>query len=76
MAFNTKKIKKAIFSYFANIMATPEDKEQFAEIFRTMDKDGDGILTSEEFEEAMQKIVETEEPKKIRELTKGIIKKG
>jgi len=29
LAFKAKKIKKALFSYFANVLATPEDKHVF-----------------------------------------------
>ena len=53
LAFKAKKIKKALFSYFASILATPEDKDIFTEMFRAMDNDGDGFLTAEEFEKAM-----------------------
>lgn len=53
LAFKAKKIKKALFSYFANVLASAEDKDMFTEMFRMMDVDGDGILTSDEFEQAM-----------------------
>lgn len=33
LAFNSKKIKKALFQYFANMLAKPEDKEKFGELF-------------------------------------------
>lgn len=55
LAFKAKKIKKALFSYFANVLASAEERELFSEMFRMMDIDGDGVLTSDEFEKAMVK---------------------
>lgn len=58
------------------MIATPEERDYFSEMFREMDKDGNGVLTSEEFEEAMTKIDQSEDTKKVKEITKNIIKKG
>jgi Ca2+-binding EF-hand superfamily protein len=69
LAFNAKKIKKALFSYFAPYLSTEDDIEQFTEMFRVLDKDGDGILTAEEFEFAMGRFEELENSNKIKELT-------
>ena len=55
LAFKAKKLKKALFSYFANVLASADDKEMFSDMFRMMDVDGDGSLTVEEFEGAMIK---------------------
>lgn len=76
MAFKAKKIKKALFSYFANVLATAEDKEQFSEMFRMMDIDGDGVLTSDEFEKAMIKFEQVTNGGNVKDLTKCIVKKG
>lgn len=76
LAFNAKKIKRALFSYFANIFASAEDKEYFGEMFRMLDKDGDGVLTAEEFEEAMSKYDSNDDNQKLKELTQSIVKKG
>lgn len=68
-----------MFSYFANILAPPEEKEYFTELFRLLDKDGDGVLTAEEFEEAMQKFDfngdDDTEKKNTKDITKLIVKK-
>jgi Ca2+-binding EF-hand superfamily protein len=41
-----------------------------------LDKDGDGVLTAEEFEYAMARFEEMENSDKIKELTSVIVKKG
>jgi Ca2+-binding EF-hand superfamily protein len=77
LAFNSKKIKKALYSYFASMMATNEDKENFTEMFRAIDKDGDGVLTAEEFEEAMGKTTEGGGiDERTKEISRVIVKKG
>jgi calcium-dependent protein kinase len=53
LASKAKKIKSALFAYFATILASQEDKELYSEMFRMMDIDGDGTLTIDEFEGAM-----------------------
>ena len=45
-------------------------------MFRMLDKDGDGVLTAEEFEDAMQRYDQVDDSSKIKELTKCIVKKG
>jgi Ca2+-binding EF-hand superfamily protein len=74
LAFNSKIIMKAFFSYFANILTTPQDREHFSDIFRELDLDGDGILTAEEFEEAMAYHYQGEEVQK--EIARRMVKKG
>lgn len=76
LAFKAKKLKKALFSYLANILATPEDKEMFGEMFKMMDINGDGSLTVEEFESAMIKFNQVNNSSNLKDLTKALLKKG
>jgi Ca2+-binding EF-hand superfamily protein len=45
-------------------------------MFRMLDKDGDGVLTAEEFGYAMARFEEMENSDKIKDLTSVIVKKG
>ena len=76
LAFKSRKLKKALFSYFANILATVEDKEMYSQIFRQMDSDEDGVVTTDEFEAAMQQFNATGNRSTAKSLTKGLVKQG
>jgi Ca2+-binding EF-hand superfamily protein len=65
-----------LFSYFANILATAEDRQNFTEMFMLLDGDGNGTLTAEEFEEGMDRFEQIEDKAKLKELTKIVVKKG
>jgi Ca2+-binding EF-hand superfamily protein len=65
-----------LFSYFANILATAEDRQNFTEMFMLLDSDGNGTLTAEEFEEGMDRFEQIEDKAKLKELTKIVVKKG
>jgi calcium-dependent protein kinase len=41
-------LKQATLTFLANQMALKQDKEQVAQIFRSMDSNGDGTLSREE----------------------------
>jgi Ca2+-binding EF-hand superfamily protein len=49
MNFNSKKIKKAMFRYFARLTLSDEDKRDYTELFKKIDSNGDGVLSCDEF---------------------------
>lgn len=52
-AMGSNCVKRQLFLYYSNILAKPRDKQKYSEMFQVIDKDGDGVLTVSEFEEAM-----------------------
>ena len=51
-------------------MASLEDKKYFAQMFRAMDKNGDGVITSDEFKQLISESFLGDKNKKMK-INKG-----
>lgn len=69
-----KPLKNALYKYFAPQLANEDDFSKFSEMFQDIDKDGDGVLSAEEFEEAMQG-GGTIDPEEVKLFTKLVVQK-
>ena len=46
-----KKLEKSIFSFISTQVTTSKDEKKLGDLFRSLDKNGDGILSKSEIEE-------------------------